>query len=237
MAPPYEHQESTRDRLRRVPLFAELEDADLDRLAGLSRILHLQKKDMLFSEDDPYRGVFVILAGLAVVYKLSDEGRMLILHVCRPGDSLAEAPLFEEDPETRYAAHARATRDSEILFLPREKFAPFLRQHPEVAWEMLKGFARRMREMSQQLEGITLREVTSRLARYLLGEIEAAEAGEVAQPVLTLPLAKGSLASYLGTVHETLSRTFARLVKENVIEVDGPRVKVLDVTRLRRLAS
>jgi hypothetical protein len=35
------------------------------------------------------------------------------------------------------------------------------------------------------------------------------------------PLAKGSLASYLGTVHETLSRTFARLVKDKVIEVDG----------------
>ncbi len=237
MPPSNDFQESTRDRLRRVPLFAELEDADLDRLAGLSRILHLRKKDMLFSEDEPYRGLFVILSGLAVVYKLSDEGRMLILHVCRPGDSLAEVPLFEENPDARYPAHARATRDSEILFLPGEKFAPFLKQHPEVAWEMLRGFAHRMREMSQQLEGITLREVTARLARYLLGEVEAAGVGEVVQPVLTLPLAKGSLASYLGTVHETLSRTFARLIKENVIEVDGPRVKILDLTRLRRLAS
>lgn len=234
--PPH-NEESTRDRLRRVPMFRELADADLDRLAGLSRVLHLRKKDMLFGEDDSYRGMFVVLTGLAVVYKLSDEGRMLILHVCRPGDSLAEVPLFEEDPDARYPAHARATRDSEILFLPKEKFAPFLRQHPGVAWEMLRGFAHRMRELSQQLEGITLREVTARLARYLLGEIEAAGAGQLAEPVLTLALAKGSLASYLGTVHETLSRTFARLAKDRVIEVDGPRVKILDIVRLRRLAS
>lgn len=226
-----------RDRFRRVPLFFELEDQDLDRLAGLSRILHLRKKEMLFEEDDPYRGMFVVLEGLAVVYKLSDVGgRMLILHVCRPGDSLAEVPLFEDDPEARYPAHARVTRDSEILFLPKEKFGPFLRQHPEVAWEMLRSFAHRMRELSQQLEGVTLREVTSRLARYLLSELESSGAVEVTQPELTLPLTKGSLASYLGTVHETLSRTLARLIKERVIEVEGPRVKVLDLARLRRLA-
>lgn len=227
-------QESTRDRLRRVPLFAELEDEDLDRLAGLSRILHLRKKEMLFNEGEPYRGMFVVLEGLAVVYKLSEEGRMLILHVCRPGDSLAEVPLFE-DQDAAYPAHARVTRDSEILFLPREKFAPFLKQHPEVAWELLKSFAARLRQLSVQLEGVTLREVTSRLARYLLSEIEAAGAAEVQHPVLTLPLAKGSLASYLGTVHETLSRTFARLIREKIIAVDGPNVTVLDVARLKRL--
>jgi len=231
------NEESTHDRLRRVPLFADLTDSDLDRLAGLSRILHLRKKDMLFEEGDPYRGMFVVLTGLAVVYKLSEEGRMLILHVCRAGDSLAEVPLFEEDPAARYPAHARATRDSEILLLPREKFAPFLRQHPGVAWQMLKGFAHRLRELSQQLEGITLREVTARLARYLLEEIQATGAGQSSRPVLTLALAKGSLASFLGTVHETLSRTFARLTREGVIEVDGPRVKILDLARLRRLAS
>jgi CRP/FNR family transcriptional regulator, dissimilatory nitrate respiration regulator len=227
-------QETNRDRLRRVPLFAELEDEDLDRLAGLSRILLLRRKEGLFAEGEEYRGLFVILEGLAVVYKLSEDGRMLILHVCRPGDSLAEVPLFDEG-STVYPAHARVTRDSEVLFLPRERFAPFLKQHPEVAWELLKAFASRLKEMSLQLEGVTLREVTSRLARYLIREMESAGVAGEPQPVLTLDLAKGSLASYLGTVHETLSRTFARLTKQRILEVDGPRVTVLDPARLKRL--
>lgn len=183
--------------------------------------------------------MYVILDGLAVVYKMSEEGRMLILHVCRPGDSFAETPMFAEAPgDEHHAAHAKVTRDSEVLLLPYDRFAPFLKRHPEVAWEMLKVFARRMREMSQRLESFTLREVSARLARYLLGEMQATSAAtdSDAQPVLTLPIAKGSLASYLGTVHETLSRTFARLAREQVIEVDGPRVRILDVARLRRLA-
>lgn len=226
--------ESTRDRLRRVPIFGELEDEDLDRLAGLSRIVQVRRKEMLYSDGEPYRGMFVLLSGLAVVYKLSGDGRMLILHVCRPGDTFAEDPLFE-DPEARYSAHARVTRDSEVMFLPRDKFLPYLKQHPEVAWELLRGFAVRLRELSQQLEGVTLREVTARLARYLVSEVEKAGLLDDPKPVLTLPLAKGSLASYLGTVHETLSRSFARLIRERVVAVDGPRVTVLDPERLRRL--
>jgi CRP/FNR family transcriptional regulator len=228
-------RESTRDRLRRVPLFSELEDEDLDRLAGLSRVLHLSKKEMLFAEGEAYRGMFVVLDGLAVVYKLSGDGRMLILHVCRAGDSMAEVPLWD-DAGAIYLAHGRVTHDSEVMFLPRETFAPFLKQHPEVAWEMLKIFAERIKEMTQQLEGVTLREVTVRLARYLIREIEAAGLETASKPELVLDLAKGSLASYLGTVHETLSRSFARLIRERIIAVDGPRVRILDPERLRKLA-
>jgi CRP/FNR family transcriptional regulator len=77
--------------------------------------------------------------------------------------------------------------------------------------------------------------VTSRLARYLLREVEAGGAENEERPVLTLPLAKGSVASYLGTVHETLSRTFARLIREEVIAVDGRRITILDRDQLERL--
>lgn len=227
-------RESTRDRLRRLSLFHDVEDEALDRLAGLSRILHLGRKEVLFTEGEAYRGMFVVLRGLVVVYKLSGDGRMLILHVCRDGDSLAEMPLFEQG-DAGYTAHARATRDSEILFLPSKEFIPFIKQHPEVAWEMLGILSGKIKEMSLQLEGVTLREVTSRLARYLLREAEAAGEQSKERPVLTLPLAKGSVASYLGTVHETLSRTFARLIKDKIITVDGPQVTILDRKKLERM--
>jgi len=226
--------EGLRASVRRLALFAELEDEALERLIGLARLLHLKKKENLFTQGQPYRGMFVLLRGLAVVYKLSGDGRMLILRVCRPGDSLAELQLFE-DADAGYSAHARVTRDSEVLLLPADRFTPFLKQHPEVAWEMLRRFAGRLKDLSLKLEGVTLREVSSRLAQYLVREVEAAGQQHGAQPTLTLPLAKGSIASYLGTVHETLSRTFARLVKERIIRVEGPRITVLDMKRLRRL--
>jgi CRP/FNR family transcriptional regulator len=82
---------------------------------------------------------------------------------------------------------------------------------------------------------VTLREVTSRVARYLLREVEAAGAAGAARPVLLLPLTKGSIASYLGTAHETLSRTLAKLIRDKVVSVEGNRVTILDRRKLERL--
>ena len=100
---------------------------------------------------------------------------------------------------------------------------------------MLRCVSAKMKELTLQLEGVTFREVTSRVARYLLREAEAGSAADLERPELTLALAKGSVASYLGTVHETLSRTFARLTSEKIIAVDGPRVTILDKQRLKQL--
>jgi CRP/FNR family transcriptional regulator len=223
-----------RERLRAVPLFAALDDPALDELAALARVLRVARKQILIHEGEGYRGPFVVLSGLVVTYKLSADGRMLILQVCRPGDPLAVVPLFEAH-DAGYPAHARATRDGEVLFLPREAFVPFLKRHPAVAWALLEELAGRIKEITLQLEGVTLREVTSRLARYLLREVEASRAAGAARPVLELPLAKGSIASYLGTVHETLSRTFARLIRDGIISVDGPKITILDKERLKRM--
>jgi len=223
-----------RDRLRRVRLFAELPDEALDGLARFAQVRHLRRKKTLFDEGEAYRGVYVVLDGLAVVYKLSAEGRMLILEVCRPGDTVAAGPLFEEG-NAGYPAHGRTTRDSDLLFLPAADFRAFLKRHPEVAFEMLKDFAARLKELGLRLEGVTLREVTSRVARYLLREVEAAGATSAARPVLLLPLTKGSIASYLGTAHETLSRTLAKLIRDKVVSVEGNRVTILDRRKLERL--
>lgn len=220
--------------LQRVPVFSELEDESLDEVAGFARLLPVRRKEVLFSEGDPYRGMFVVLEGIAVVYKLSGDGRMLVLHVCRPGAILGEGPVLESGA-TAYRAHARVTRDGEMLFLPRERFVPFLRRHPEVLWELFRATAGRAEELCQQLESVTMREVSARLARYLLRELDGSIDELADRPSVVLPIAKSSLASYLGTVHETLSRTFARLIAQGIVRVDGPRVTILDLARLRRM--
>ena len=77
------------------------------------------------------------------------------------------------------------------------------------------------------------------LLRRWTEALREAEAGGVAndgsRPEIVLPMAKGTIASYLGTVHETLSRTFARLIKEKIVAVDGRRVTILDEDGLKRL--
>jgi CRP/FNR family transcriptional regulator len=230
-----DESEEVREQVRRVRLFRDLDGDRLDEVLSFGRVERVRRKTVVYGEGEDHRGVWIVLSGLVVVYRLSPDGRMLILRVCRPGDSFGETGLFDE-ARPRYANHARTTRDGTLLFLPRDRFGDFLRRSPETSWRLLGELSDRIREMSTTLEGVAFREVTERLARYLLRELEAAGHTEERRPSVELPLAKGSLASYLGAAHETLSRSLQRLSRQGIVRVDGPRVTVLDLARLKRLA-
>jgi len=88
-----------------------------------------------------------------------------------------------------------------------------------------------LRQFAQQIEELTFKDVPSRLARYLL------DLARGKRMTVELPISKSQLASNLGTVSETLSRTLRKLSDDDIIRVDGRRVEILDVERLEELAE
>jgi len=222
------------DLLQRLPLFQELNGRDLQELASRVSVQEYRKRQTIFLEGDSYRGFYVVLEGLVIVYKTSAEGKMFILHVCRPGDVFADVPLFEGGD---YPAHAQATRDSTVLFVPKGQFIEFLYSHPDVSFKMLKGLARRLQQANRYLENLSLKEVSGRLARYILDELEHSGKNNPLEPVVPLPISKTALASLLGTTLETLSRTFKRLEQEKVLRVRGLKLFLTDMEKLKKLAQ
>jgi CRP/FNR family transcriptional regulator len=93
---------------------------------------------------------------------------------------------------------------------------------------MLAVLSMRLRRFTSQIENLSLKEVPARLAGYLLYLLE--EQGQ--QDSVELEISKGQLASLLGTIPETLSRIFAKMSEEGLIEVVGRRINILDRQRL-----
>jgi CRP/FNR family transcriptional regulator len=102
---------------------------------------------------------------------------------------------------------------------------------------MLAGFAKRMRNMTNKMEEISTKEVSSRLARFILGEIEKNGSVKLEEPFLRLTISKATVATYLGTITETLSRTFKKFHDENIIVVNGKKIFVKDLNRLKQIAK
>ncbi len=222
----------TAEILRRVSLFSDLDDCELDTLSDMVQWQHFGRNDIVFREGEAYRGFFMVVEGQVLVYKLSAEGRMLILHIRRPGDIFADVPLFAG---SAYPAWAQAARPSKLLFFPKDRIESFLLVHPGVCRKLLAIFARRLLELNAQFEQITLHEVSGRLARYLLAELEQQEHPDPVEPFLRLSISKGTLAASLGTTLETLSRSFRKLTEEGVLKVRGNKILIRDVKRLREL--
>jgi len=217
-----------RQLLKHSPLFANLADADLDALMELSRIREHPRGELLFSDGEPASGFFVVMDGKVKVYKLSPDGKERILHIIHPGGTFAEAAIFGDG---LYPAYAEPLQNSTLLFLPKEGFLNLLRENSQVAINMIAGLSRFLRQFAGQIEELTFKDVPSRLARYLV------QLSRGTKRTVELPISKSQLASNLGTVSETLSRTLRKLSEDDLIAVSGKRVEIFDFERLEELAE
>jgi CRP/FNR family transcriptional regulator, cyclic AMP receptor protein len=129
------------DALRQVPLFAELGDRELQRLAGHFKERTFPEGSSVTAEGGPGTGFFIIADGNATVSVHGEEKSTL-----GPGDFFGEIALVDEGMRT---ATITAATDLRCYGLTAWEFRPFVEEHPQVAWPLLKQMARRLREAQQ----------------------------------------------------------------------------------------
>jgi CRP-like cAMP-binding protein len=213
-----------------IPLFSGLAEEQVQELAAIVLEQTFGRGQTIFMEGDEGSGFYVVKTGKVKIFKLSPDGKEQILHIFGPGEPFAEVPVFAGQ---RFPANAEALEESRLFFFPRAGFLDLIRRHPSLALNMLAVLSRRLRQLAGLVEDLSLKEVPARLAAYILYQSERQQG----VPEFELDIAKGQLASLLGTIPETLSRILAKMVKEGFIESTGPRIKILDKAGLQELAA
>ena len=222
------------DLLRKTPLFAALSDDDLRRVADLAVSRRFAKRETVFREGDRAEGFYVVASGKVKVFKLSGEGKEQVLHVLEAGQTFAEAVIFEG---TGYPAHAEALADTELLFLPKRPFIDLLERHPKVAIRMLASLSRWLKRMTDLVESLSLKDVETRLVFYLSEELKTQGTPASDGAEIEFPIGKNVLASRLGTVPETFSRTLKKLQDDGLIDVRGKRIRIASAKGLFSILS
>jgi CRP/FNR family transcriptional regulator len=220
--------------LKRCPLFAGLKEEDLKRIRAVASLRQVGKRGILFGEGEEAKGFYVILSGKVKLYKISPEGKEQILHVVSAPDAFAEAALFLEGS---YPAFAEALTDSQLLFFPKRDFIQLIERNPKLSINMIVSLSHFLRRFASLIEELSLKEVSSRIAKYLIDlSMRLSKEGKSPKEV-ELDLSKTQLASKLGTISETLSRTLAKMKAKGIIDVKGNRILILNREALEELAS
>lgn len=218
--------------LSKSQLFSHLDKQSLDEVALAASVRTAAKQEMIFHEGDIAQAFYIVASGKVKIFKLSPDGKEQILMIASAGNSFAEAALFSSG---RYPASAQALEDSELIVISREKFVRLLGKNPDLAVNLIARLSELLRKMTSLVEELSLTDVTTRLAHRLLSMVDNTAQGNHA--IITLAEKKTVLASQLGTIPETLSRSFARLSKEKVIAIDGARIEILDLKKLNEIAG
>lgn len=215
--------------LRSCQLFSGLPGPDLKIVADITVTKTLTKGDYLFREGEPARGFYVVQQGAINVHRVGSSGKEQVIHVFRPGESFAEATLATE---TGYPANARAIESSQVLLVQKQDFIGLLRRRPELALRMLGSMSQHLRVLVGLLDDLTLKDVETRLANWLIKRCPEAEG---TRPVdIELTMTKRVLAAELGTVSETFSRTLAKFREQGLVTAKG---RVLTVQAPARLSA
>jgi CRP-like cAMP-binding protein len=217
------------DFLKNVPLFRELTDDELDRIAAGTAQVRAPTGTILFRRGEACSGFHVVVYGQVKLAFGAADGSEKVVEILGPGSSFGEAVMFLDKP---YVVFAETLADSLLLAIGKQAIFTELERNPRFARKMLAGLAQRLHRLVHDLEAYTLRSGTQRVIGYLLRDYT--EEGKPPAPIeVALATSKGVLASRLNITREHFSRILHDLSQAGLIEVRGRIIRILDPERLR----
>lgn len=215
--------------LRTVPLFAKLDDAELQQFAELMRERSYPKGSVIVFEDDPGDSLYIVRQGRVKVVLVGEDGREVILGVLGVGEHFGELSLIDEQPRS---AHVIAMEDTSLLVLRSDDFRRRVEASPAVAWALLQELSRRLRRADTKIHGLALLDVPGRIAHLLLDF-----AHEGGGDTIEKPLTHQTIAHMIGASRETVSRTMKEFQDNGWIAVERRRISVANRDALKRAAQ
>ncbi len=198
-------------------------------LAALATEVKLDRAQTLFEQGDEGDALYAILGGTLEVSFLAMSGRKLSLSLMRPGEVFGEIALFDNGPRT---ATVMAAEPAEVLRVRRRDVMAQIRQHPDLAVDLIRLAGVRMRWMGGQLNEQVFLPMPIRLARKLLHLV-----GQQDTPNARITLSQSELAEFVGATREAVSKTISAWKRDNVVEASRGGLQIHDFDALRQLAE
>ncbi|HZV47903.1 MAG TPA: Crp/Fnr family transcriptional regulator [Thermodesulfovibrionales bacterium] len=211
-------------------LFHSFTDKETALLTASTSLKSVNKGEQIFSEGLEATAFFIVVSGKVKIYKLSPDGKEYTLHIHGPGEPVAEAAIFDS---MTYPAFCTALEDATLVRISREGFLDLIKKYPELSLKIMSGYSKRLRQFVAKIEELTVKDMKSRLARYLL-ENSVVENGKT---VCRLTHSKKELSSLLGTIPETFSRTLAFFKQQKFIVEKENTIIISEPEKLRIFAE
>ena len=213
--------------LSHVPLFNGLEADEIARIARGTREPNVLRGDILFHKGDPSTGFHLIVYGQVKLAFTSAQGGEKVVDIIGQGNSFGEAVMFMDKP---YMVYAQALSDSLLLHNSKTVILDKLDKDPRLGRKRITGLSIKLHHLISDVESYSLHSGRQRIIGYLLRDNRDSDEQSLS---VTLPAHKGVIASRPNLTKEHFSRILHELSKKGLIVVDGRKVGIPDVQKLR----
>jgi len=211
--------------LKSILYFSALDLAELESIRKLMFEKIADRAEMVLLEGESAENLYFVASGVVKVFKTSVEGKEQILSIVRPGESFNDVSIFDDGPNP---ASVRTMGPVLLYGIKKSYMEAILRDHPQIALNVIKVLARRVRHLLSLVEDLSFKHVIGRVAKILLEHI----GGEMGRaPGLT----QQEMAAMAGTAREVVGRSLKELEEAGAIKLDRHRIIIRDKEALQKI--
>jgi CRP/FNR family transcriptional regulator, cyclic AMP receptor protein len=219
------------DRLRKIPLFADLSAAILEQLVQDFRLREYSRDDIIFRQGDESREIYVVLKGKVRIFRISPSGNETSITIFSNDDIIGEQASISNRPRN---ASAKAVDTVALLTMSHERFLQHLKDTPGLALNLARLLSQKIDWTASFAESIAQFDAAGRLLHILLYYTE--RYGEEVDPGksyrVDLALNQTDLASMVGARREWVNRLLGDWRKRGLLEFERGIITILDFERV-----
>ncbi len=219
----------TRGLLAQVPILAELDPEELDRIAEVAVPRRFEANQVVFREGDASDTCYIVAAGHARAIREHPDGRTITLASFGPGDIFGELSLFDDE---RRSATVETLDEVEALAVLGADVRRLMRAHPDVAVHLAVALVRRLRAANDRLARRSFQTVQGRVADVLKELVEQARSEGAGEHDVLVTTTQAEVAQLAGSSRESASRFMAELERAGIVSQGRGRLIVHDPSAL-----
>jgi len=208
-----------------TPLFASLNEDQIDEFVQLGVINNYKKYDMILFEGEVESKFFLILEGRVKVSRFTEEGEEAVFAFLGEGDFFGELSVFED--QTR-DSNVITIESSRILVLHRSDFINLVNKYSQININLLKEMTQKIRRRNAHIKSLTVQNATGKVAHTILRLVDDYGAFHLGKIEINKLPTHRDIASMIGTSRETISRALKSLISEGYIQREGNKVVICD---------
>jgi len=214
--------------LQMVDIFQDLSEAEIEEIDRATTITTCRRGRIFYMPEDTSEVLFLLKEGRVQLYRISPDGKKLVIGTVGPGAIFGEMALIGQGMHNTFA---EATEDCVLLVMSREDVERLLVTKPMVALRIFEELGTRLKETESRLEEIAFKGIPARLASFLLQL-----AGEQGSDTIT-GMTHQDLGEQIGTYRETTTQTLNTFKADGLIDIGRKRITILDRAGLERVAE
>lgn len=213
--------------LKTIDIFQDLSQPEIQEIDAALTMSTCQAGKVFFRPEDSTEVLFILKKGRVQFYKISADGKKLVVDTAEAGTVFGEMSLLGQEMQSTFA---EAAEDCVLCVMSRYDVERLVIQKPQVGLRMMQLLTSRVRHTEKQLENLAFKSLAARLAELLL-ELGLPTGGEIRG------YTHQDFADRVGVYRETVTQTLNEFKSAGIIETGRKRITILDSQALEKIST